>query len=115
MAKGQSRTPGILKKYEKELLADWVAELKAAGSGGDGRIGEAELQHVAALGPRSNRDLLAELARELALEPACLDVDRRLGAGAARRRLEQRLHRLLDFARRPAVPHDLAREPHLPL
>jgi rsbT co-antagonist protein RsbR len=42
MAKGQSRTPGILRKYEKELLADWVAELKAAGS--DGRIGDSELQ-----------------------------------------------------------------------
>jgi rsbT co-antagonist protein RsbR len=39
-----SRVAGVLKKYEKELLADWMGELKAAGAGADGRIGEAELR-----------------------------------------------------------------------
>ena len=42
MAKGQSKTPGILKKHQKELLADWMSELKSAGS--DGRINQSELQ-----------------------------------------------------------------------
>jgi rsbT co-antagonist protein RsbR len=45
MANGQSRIPQVLNKYEKELLADWLAELKAkASSAGDGRLSEAELQ-----------------------------------------------------------------------
>jgi rsbT co-antagonist protein RsbR len=67
MVKGQSRTPGILKKYEKELLAEWVAELKAAGSGSDGRIGEAELQAQA-------RDFL-RLLQEAAQHGNITDAD----------------------------------------
>lgn len=42
MPKGLSRAASILKKHEKDLLNDWLKELKAGGSG-DGRIGEAEL------------------------------------------------------------------------
>jgi rsbT co-antagonist protein RsbR len=45
MAKAQNRTPQILRTYEKELLADWLGELKA--SGGDGRISEDELRNQA--------------------------------------------------------------------
>ena len=41
MAKTQSRIPGILKKHQKELLADWQGELKGAGE--DGRINASEL------------------------------------------------------------------------
>jgi rsbT co-antagonist protein RsbR len=41
MAKAQSRIPGILKKHQKELLADWQRELKDAGE--DGRINGSEL------------------------------------------------------------------------
>jgi rsbT co-antagonist protein RsbR len=67
MVKGQSRTPGILKKYEKELLADWVAELKATGSGSDGRIGDAELQAQA-------RDFL-RLLQEAAQRGDITDTD----------------------------------------
>src|SRR5687768_11958905 len=45
MAKAAKRTQHILKQYEKELLADWLAELKAAGS--DGRVSETELRSQA--------------------------------------------------------------------
>lgn len=46
MAKGRQAVldAGLVKKYEKDLLADWMAELKAAGSGADGRISEADLR-----------------------------------------------------------------------
>jgi len=44
MANASNRTPQVLKKYEKELLADWLADLKSSGTGGDGRISESELQ-----------------------------------------------------------------------
>jgi rsbT co-antagonist protein RsbR len=40
MAIGQSRTPGILKKFENELLADWVGELKSTGGS---RVSESEV------------------------------------------------------------------------
>jgi rsbT co-antagonist protein RsbR len=43
MAKGQTRIAGVLKKYENELVADWIRELKSVGSGKEGRISEAEL------------------------------------------------------------------------
>ncbi len=43
MAKGQTRIAGILKKYEDELVEDWIKELKATGSSKDTRISEAEL------------------------------------------------------------------------
>ena len=46
MAKRQGGTVEILRKYEKELLADWLAELKTAG-GGDGRMSDAELRSQA--------------------------------------------------------------------
>jgi len=45
MPKTQNRTPQILKKYEKELLADWLGELAA---GSDGRISDTELRTQAA-------------------------------------------------------------------
>jgi rsbT co-antagonist protein RsbR len=44
MANAVNRTPQVLKKYEKQLQTDWLADLKAAGTGGDGRISESELQ-----------------------------------------------------------------------
>ena len=43
MAKSDNRTAGILKKHERELLNEWVSELKQAGSGSDARISEKEL------------------------------------------------------------------------
>jgi rsbT co-antagonist protein RsbR len=43
MAKSDNRTAAILKKHERDLLSEWVSELKQAGSGGDGRISEKEL------------------------------------------------------------------------
>jgi rsbT co-antagonist protein RsbR len=43
MAKA-SRTAGILKKYEKELLAEWLAELKASGSNAGSRVSDSDLQ-----------------------------------------------------------------------
>jgi len=42
MATLSNRTSQVLKKYEKEVLADWLADLK--GSGTDGRISASELQ-----------------------------------------------------------------------
>ena len=42
MAKMNNRTAGILKKHERELLSEWIADLKD-GSSADGRIGEKEL------------------------------------------------------------------------
>jgi rsbT co-antagonist protein RsbR len=44
MANAVNRTPHVLKKYEKELQTDWLADLKAASTGGGGRISESELQ-----------------------------------------------------------------------
>lgn len=43
MAKTQSRTPGILKKHEKDLVSEWLKELKNALSSGDGKINDEEL------------------------------------------------------------------------
>lgn len=43
MAKGQTRTAAVLKKYEADLLDDWTKQL-TAGSGKEGRIGEKELR-----------------------------------------------------------------------
>lgn len=43
MTKSASQTPAILKKYEKELLDDWVAELKSSRGRNDNRISETEL------------------------------------------------------------------------
>jgi len=43
MAKAQPRLASLLKKYEEELIADWVADLKAGGSAREARIPEAEL------------------------------------------------------------------------
>ena len=46
MAKSNNRTAGILKKHERELLSEWMADLKEGGSG-DGRIGDKELAEQA--------------------------------------------------------------------
>jgi rsbT co-antagonist protein RsbR len=73
---------GILRKHERDLLAEWVADLKADGSAGDGRISEKELaeqagrflslmQQAAAAGDRDVdaapwdgvRDFLDEISR----------------------------------------------------
>jgi rsbT co-antagonist protein RsbR len=43
MAKGQSRTAAILKKYEDEILPDWMRHL-AASSGKDSRLSEEKLR-----------------------------------------------------------------------
>jgi rsbT co-antagonist protein RsbR len=47
MAKSDNRTAGILKKHERDLLSEWVAELKRGGSSADGRISEKELAEQA--------------------------------------------------------------------
>src|SRR5580704_9179579 len=44
MAKGQSRTALVLKKYEEELLSDWMKQLQSAGANKDSRISEKELR-----------------------------------------------------------------------
>jgi rsbT co-antagonist protein RsbR len=43
MAKGQMKTVQILRKHEDDLIAEWIREMKEAGSGKDARIGETEL------------------------------------------------------------------------
>ncbi len=43
MAKGQTKIAGILNKYQDDLVAEWLRELKAGGSGKETRISEAEL------------------------------------------------------------------------
>lgn len=43
MANAVNRTPQVLKKYEKDLQTDWLADLKAVGAGSNGRISESEL------------------------------------------------------------------------
>jgi len=47
MAKSDNRTAAILKKHERDLLSEWVGDLKQAGSGTDGRISEKELHEQA--------------------------------------------------------------------
>lgn len=42
MATASNRTSAVLKKYEKEVLTDWLADLKASGS--DSKITDSELQ-----------------------------------------------------------------------
>jgi rsbT co-antagonist protein RsbR len=44
MAKSQSRTAVVLKKYEEELLSDWIKQLHAAGASKDSRISEKDLR-----------------------------------------------------------------------
>lgn len=44
MAKGQSRTALILKKYEEDLLSEWMQQLEAGGAGKDTRISQKELR-----------------------------------------------------------------------
>lgn len=44
MAKGQSRIVGVLKKFESDLVADWLAELKLSGDVDASRISETELR-----------------------------------------------------------------------
>src|SRR5262245_37699819 len=43
MAKTQTRLPAILQKHENDLVAEWIKELKTAGSAKDLRINETEL------------------------------------------------------------------------
>jgi rsbT co-antagonist protein RsbR len=43
MGKAQGRIAGILKKHDKELLSDWLAELKDAASGSNAQMSPAEL------------------------------------------------------------------------
>jgi rsbT co-antagonist protein RsbR len=43
MGKARTRTSDILKKYEEQLIAEWIAELKLNGSGKEGRVSEADL------------------------------------------------------------------------
>lgn len=43
MTAGESRIANVLEKYERDLVADWIQELKAAGSEKEGRISEIEL------------------------------------------------------------------------
>lgn len=47
MAKGQSRTAAVLKKYEDELLSEWLKQMRASGSDRDGRTTEKELHSQA--------------------------------------------------------------------
>ncbi|HEV8003359.1 MAG TPA: STAS domain-containing protein [Planctomycetaceae bacterium] len=44
MAKAQSRTAGVLKKHEEDLLSDWMHHLQTSGSGKDSRISEKDLR-----------------------------------------------------------------------
>ena len=44
MAKAQSRTAVVLKKYEEDLLSEWMHHLQASGSGKDSRISEKDLR-----------------------------------------------------------------------
>jgi rsbT co-antagonist protein RsbR len=44
MAKGQSRTAVVLKKYEEDLLSEWMTQLEARGSSKDTRISQKELR-----------------------------------------------------------------------
>jgi rsbT co-antagonist protein RsbR len=44
MAKGQSRTALILKKYEEELLSEWMQQLEVGGSAKDTRISQKDLR-----------------------------------------------------------------------
>jgi rsbT co-antagonist protein RsbR len=43
MAKGQSRTASVLKKYEEDLLSEWIQQMRSAGSAKDSRLSEKEL------------------------------------------------------------------------
>jgi rsbT co-antagonist protein RsbR len=47
MAKGQGRIAAILKKYENDLLEDWLREMRIAGSGKDHRIDDNDLKEQA--------------------------------------------------------------------
>ena len=47
MPKKQSQIASVLKEHEKELLTDWIAELKSAGAGSQDRISDVELQQQA--------------------------------------------------------------------
>jgi rsbT co-antagonist protein RsbR len=47
MTEQKSRTAGIFKKFQKELLVDWLSELRAAGATAGTRITDAELERQA--------------------------------------------------------------------
>lgn len=83
MAKGQPRIGSVLNKFEGELAAEWLKELKVSGSSKESRISESELfaqakefisllQHAAQTGDISNlggaewkpvREFLEEMSR----------------------------------------------------
>jgi rsbT co-antagonist protein RsbR len=44
MAKAQSRTAGVLKKYEEDLLSDWMHHLQTTSSTKDSRVSEKDLR-----------------------------------------------------------------------
>jgi rsbT co-antagonist protein RsbR len=44
MAKGQSRIASVLKKYEEELLSEWLKQLESGSSARDTRISQKELR-----------------------------------------------------------------------
>jgi rsbT co-antagonist protein RsbR len=48
MAKGQTRIASVLKKYEDDLLNDWMKELEVDGAAKDGRISQKDLRAQAA-------------------------------------------------------------------
>src|ERR1700722_9921863 len=48
MAKGQTRIASVLKKYEGDLLNDWMKQLDLEGATKDGRISEKDLRAQAA-------------------------------------------------------------------
>ena len=68
MPSGQNGTPRVLKSHQKELVVDWLKELKAVGAGGsDGRISEADLraqaeEFVGLLAAAAERGSLADLS-----------------------------------------------------
>jgi rsbT co-antagonist protein RsbR len=88
MAKAQSRIAIVLKKYDEDLLSEWMQQIRAAGSGKDSRINEKELhgqakeflsllQHAAQSGDLSDTTsahwkeigaFLEELSRERVLQ-----------------------------------------------
>ena len=67
-ASGASKVAAVLKKYEKELLSDWLGELKSAGAGADGRISESDLrtqaqEFLGTLGEASRSGAVGDIER----------------------------------------------------
>src|SRR5262245_2640303 len=76
MAKGQTQIAAVLEKYEKDLIAEWITELKAGGSGKESRISET--------------DLFAQARRFIGLlQEAAQDGDAGMSRGPAREALKE--------------------------